>query len=164
MIKYVFGVLVIAICISCNKESSNKWEVESSGVVDSVGCLKIVINDNFSENVPVEMGQNCSNIVWEEDQVMPAYCYDFGQYHKQIIIEIPDSTGINSFNYNNEDIYSNLKVFVWHSTQSKYDGYYRIHKGFVSGQKNGNQWMIDFEVFYGGKDGNKFRMIKDATY
>jgi len=53
---------------------------------------------------------------------------------------------------------------IFHSYENSENGYYRIYKGFVSGKKVGGVWEIDFEVWYGGKKNDKYRMIKDAKY
>ena len=105
------------------------------------------------------------------DTVYSIYHQVYGEEHKlpnrdgdtkQFTLEIVDT--ISSFNYHDEEIYNNLNCEVWQHYFNKDDGFYRIHKGNVSGQKIDGRWIIDFSVYYGGKNGDKYRMIKNARY
>lgn len=159
----VLGV-IIPLLISCNKERSDKWEVINTGTVSGGDHLVLISESDFSSTNPYLLDIGTSNFVWEEDhQLGPTLlglCYD-----KQFVLEIPDSLGVVEFLYEDEEIYENLHCAIYYfASGSKDDGYYRIHKGFISGEKVDNVWIIDFEVFFGGNDNDKYSMIKDAKY
>ncbi|UPT66146.1 MAG: hypothetical protein M0D57_16905 [Sphingobacteriales bacterium JAD_PAG50586_3] len=103
------------------------------------------------------------NKIWEEDQHLPPNFFRDGA-DKIIQIEIPDSTGIAQFHFENEDIQNNLHCYVFQRYFKYDDGFYRVDKGFVSGEKINGVWDIDFNVEYGGKHHDKYHMIKGANY
>ncbi|MCF8298308.1 MAG: hypothetical protein K9J13_12245 [Saprospiraceae bacterium] len=157
-------ILLVIFIVSCSKENSSSWEVEESGIVVQGDYLILTHNDNYSNIRPYSLGKGSKNKVWEEDHILHSSFFRNEDCYKQIIIEIPDNTVIDKFSYFNTELFDSLKVAVFHDCNSKYDGYYRIHNGTISGQKINGEWVIDFSVIYGGKDGDKFRMIKDAAY
>lgn len=161
--KFVM-LFFIASALSCSKEKSNKWEVIDIGIVPNGDHLVLVSESDFSATSQYILASGSSNFVWEEDhQLGPTL---FGSYYdKQFVLEIPDSLGLVEFIYEGEEIYSYLNCGIYYfASGSKDDGYYRIHKGFISGEKLDNVWIIDFEVFFGGNDNDKYSMIKDAKY
>jgi len=160
-------LLLISLAVtfsSCSKEHSNKWIVIGSGIVATGDHLILISDLDFSDSNPYILSSGTSNLVWEEDhQLGPTI---FGYYlDKQIVLEIPDSLGIIEFLYEDQAIYENLNCAIYYfDSGSKDDGYYRIKNGFIEGKKIGNEWIIDFEVFFGGVDNDKYKMIKDANY
>jgi hypothetical protein len=157
-------IIFFLLGLGCSKEKSNRWYVEDSGIVPDGDCLILVNNDDYSETRQYELGHGCGNIVWEEDHLLPPSFFQNNEINKQIIIEIPENTGVTYFHFSNEEIYDKLKSSIWHRQYSKHDGYYRIHKGVISGEKVNGEWQIFFDVTYGGKNNDKYRMVKDAAY
>ena len=154
----------IALALSCSKEKSNKWEVIDSGIVPNGDHLVLISESDFSATSQYILASGSSNLVWEDDQQLGPTIFGL-YYHKQFVLEIQDSLGIVEFLYEDEEIYENLHCAIYYfASGSKDDGYYRIHKGFISGEKVDNVWIIDFEVFFGGNDNDKYSMIKDAKY
>lgn len=154
----------IVLILSCSKEKSNNWEVIESGIVPNGDNLVLISDSDFLHTNPYILTNGTLNIVWEEDhQLGPTL---FGLYYdKQIVLEIPDSLGISKFLYEDQQIYDNLDCAVYYfDSGSKDDGYYRIKKGFISGEKIDGLWVIDFEVYFGGNDNDKYKIVKDAIY
>lgn len=162
--KYKHLVFIILFFTSCKKEYSEKWEVESSGTSEHYDYIKFESESDFYEESPILYRFGSFNVLWGESHLYPESFFKRDELNKQILIEIQDTTGIIQFNYIDKEIFDSLKCTVYHRYFSKHDGYYKIKKGFVSGEKINGEWVIDFEVTYGGENDDKFRMVKDASY
>ena len=162
LFKFCF-VLLFGFC-SCHKENSSKWEITFSGKVNGYDHLELVHDNNFSGIEPYYPTEGTNNILWSEIQEIEPTLLNY-TYEKAIIVEIPDSMGIISFAYEDEEIYNNLNCYIYYfASGSNYDGFYRIHEGSISGIKTDSIWEIEFEVFFGGNHNDKFQIVKGAEY
>ncbi|MBC8173186.1 MAG: hypothetical protein H7X71_04695 [Chitinophagales bacterium] len=158
MNKYMSCVLISLIILSgCTKENSSNWVISNSLFTE--GCLDRICECEYSDEHIYQLENSCSGIFFEESHELDPI---IGNYHlKGIMLEIPNPFAIDSFKYTNEDIYNNLDCEVYESSSNKY---YRVKRGFISGEKMDGEWQVDFDISFGGKDNDKFRLIKDAEY
>lgn len=154
-------LFLAAFLCSCRKEKHQKWEVTDRLFFPNTGLTSQHIND-FSEQVPYDTISSSEYVVYIEDHTCSAWLTGNFKYIKQFVLEVPDT--INSFYFEDEDVYDSLDCFVYHFYGANEDGYYRIHQGFISGSKTGGYWDIDFNVYYGGTNHSEYRMVKDAKY
>ena len=162
LFKYIC-IITVFFSISCKKENNN-WEVEFSSTSFEYDYYEFNNELDYSKKNPIILKFGSNNSVWGETHFLPKNFFRKNKLIKEIIIEIQDSTGILNFNYENNQIFDSLKCVVYHRLLQNKDGYYRIRKGFVSGVKVNGEWTIDYEVYYGGANNDKFRMVKDAKY
>jgi hypothetical protein len=166
--KIVIKILTVIILLfsistflSCDEETNDKWKVTFSIFSDEFDHLVLVHNQDYSENhKPYNYSVGSKNILFEEIHEFEPLFSD--PMMKIFDIEINDSSGITSFYFNDNNIYKNLNCFVYQNYEDQ--GYYRIHKGFVSGKKRNGVWEIDFNISYGGENNDKYKMIKGAKY
>lgn len=163
-IKSICIIGIISTFLGCHKENSDNWQVIFSDVVENVDHLILNSHSDFSISEPYLPATGSANIVYGEIQELgPTFLNN--TYEKSIVIEIPDSLGILEFRFVDEQIYLNLNCYIYYfASGSKFDGFYRIHRGYVSGTKESGHWEIDFNVTFGGDDNNKFNLTKDAIY
>jgi hypothetical protein len=161
----VLVILLGIVFFSCTKEEKDGWVVEYSGYSNDADHIEIIHDFDYSTSNPFSYETGSGNIVWQEHHTFDrSEFWSQSDHDKFIHFEIEDSLGMNMFLFEDEELRTDLKCAVWQSASQKDDGFYRLHKGYISGQKVGGEWIIDFDVYYGGKDSSKYRMKKGASY
>jgi|GEM_PF-6760546 len=157
-------LLLITICsvFACSKENNHKWEVSQNTHAPNTKLILKHQDDFNKATEPFDTTFSTIHEVYGEEHELPKSVFRNSKYTKQFILEIIDT--FSSFDYWDEEIYTHLNCEVWQHYFNKDDGFYRIHKGHVSGQKIDGQWIIDFNISYGGKGHDKYQMIKNAQY
>jgi hypothetical protein len=154
--KLIYLIAIILVVCSCNKRNSKKWFVEKSEI--SIGCLEQVntsYNTYFEE--PLIYNPNCEGYVFEETQLVNRIFN--GPIRQSIVIKLPDDT--IDFYYQNIEILSNTNFYIYNSNDFSY---YRIANGWIKGNYEKGSWVIDFDLFYGGKKNDKYHIKKGANY
>jgi hypothetical protein len=149
-------ITVVFTLTACNKRNSKKWFVETSEF--STGCL-VQVNTNFDTHFkePLVYSSNCEGYVFEETQLVNRIFN--GSVRQSFLLELPNDT--NDFHFQNIEILSNTKFYIFNSTDFTF---YRIAKGWIKGNYVNGYWDVDFDLSYGGKKNDKFRIKKGANY
>ena len=163
-IKLLFIIFLFYIVTSCKKEKNDNWIVDYSGSHQYYDHIEFIENIDFSKKkLNVKFKYGSLNVLWSENHFLFGNIFR-KDINKQFGIEIQDTTDIVNFYYTDSQIFDSLKGYVIHSFYTRHDGTYKIRNGFVFGEKINGEWIIDFEITYGGKNNDKFRMVKDANY
>jgi hypothetical protein len=155
IIKITILAFILAQLTSCTKTDSKKWVVDYSEIIN--GCL-IEVNNNYESSIePLEHDTSCIGNLFIENQLIKRSLQE--DIRQTIFFELPSDT--NSFYYESLEIPANLKLYVYNSNRYTY---YRMMKGWIRGEFIDGQFIIDFDLHYGGENLNLYHIKKGANY
>ncbi|MFB6306109.1 MAG: hypothetical protein ABEH43_03825 [Flavobacteriales bacterium] len=158
-------LLATVLSVGCDKEDHSKWKVDSRESEKGAYLKKVYDFDYMEEDRPFRVVEVGENIVWSEGHLLSSSFFR-AKHRKAFTVEIPDSTGITDFRYEDDELKDSIKCYVGHGPYpSGVEGFFRVENGYVEGHKtSGGDWNIDFKVLYGGKNEDKYRLVKGADH
>lgn len=130
----------------------------------------VLVSSKYHSNLPLYEVENknlydeSKPIIWEEYQVILIKQQSDISHERNIRFLINDS--LSSFRYEDMEIYNNMPCQVYyynHKREDENNGYWRIKKGYIEGEKINNEWIINYKIKFGGKNYDKFTMMNDGN-
>ena len=132
--------------ISCSKKNVQKWKLDSVEIDN--GCM---VSSPNGAMVPYQIDTSCIGNVYYENQVFNRFLVS--DIEQCIMFQIPANT--TSFFYTDNEISENLLIYV----NIDLDNYfYTDVNGYINGEKVNGEWVITFDITYGGKKKDNYRM------
>lgn len=167
ILKSILLLMIISsLVFSCKKDRENGWEVTYSGIRAEFDTLVAVHSDSFSSTKPYipSLGgaSHVYNEIHEREGIISREINDT----KEIVFSLPPSVG-TEFDFHNEELMDHLQCAVYqlyNGVRSKYNGYYLVTEGVITGKQINGEWEIEIAVSYLSEDNHRYHFRSDLNY
>lgn len=163
---FIFLILFSAHICSCKKDRKNGWEITYSGFRTEFDTLVAVHTDPFSSTKPFlpSLGgaSHIYNEIHEREGVISHEINDI----KEIVFSLPPTID-SEFAFQNEELMEHLHCAVYqlyNGARSKYNGYYLVTEGIITGKQINGEWEIEIAVSYLSEDDHRYHFRSELNY